>query len=115
MEYLFVLSLIARHPLYLFSPQCYQPPSIEELVAERVSYINEVDRLETSFGEYSACIGKSLDGEYIDVIHCDHDSLTLEGHYKQLEHIVTAGDHAEVMSIRLGEKIERLMRKKLRI
>lgn len=114
MEYLFVLTLIARNPLYLFSPQCYQPATIQELVTERMQYINEVIKYEDLYGEYSTCIKRSDDDKRIDYSLCDHGLLSFAGHHDRLEDIERSGTRAEYMSIRLGNKIERLMRKKLR-
>lgn len=114
MEYLFVLSLIARNPLYLFSPQCYTPTPIESLLAERRNYIWIAAEAEKALIEYDECRVECDDGDYIDIIQCDHDGLTYAGHKTNLQGAMNTWLSTVTRIDTLGNKIERHMRKKLR-
>ena len=113
MNYLYVLRLMARHPMYLVSPYYYQPVGIDKLIAERTKYIAEAAEQEKACYEYGNCIRESNDGEYIDVLICPHENHSRSSHYAHIESTIhpwiCASEHID----RLGKKIERRMRKKL--
>lgn len=115
MDYLFVLSLVARNPMYLFNPRCYQPPSIAALVAERNNYIHIWNEADNAWQEYVSCMKRSDDGGYIDVILCDHNGLSFHDHNANLEGIENSQFATERHIDTLGKKIEKLMRKRLRV
>ena len=114
MDYLFVLSLVARNPMYLFSPQCFQPTTSESLLAERTKYIWIAAEAEKALIEYDECRVECDDGDYIDVIRCNHDGLSYGDHKANLQGALNTWLSTVTHIDMLGKKIERLMRKQNR-
>lgn len=119
MNYIQVLRLMARHPMYLLSP--YYPPQatdLDTLIASRNNYIDIVEERMREWSEYDECIKKaedSEDREEIDLLICEHLDRSFASHSTHKQNIFNSWYDAHNQIDKLGKKIERRMRKKLGI
>jgi predicted RNase H-like HicB family nuclease len=97
--------------MYLFVPRDPTLTPLESLLARRKEWIWIAAEAEKAMKEYDECRGECDDGEYIDIIQCDHNGLSYADHRANLQGAMNTWLATVPHIDTLGEKIEKHMRK----